>query len=351
MIQRRKTKTVSIGKVKIGSKFPVSIQSMAKTKTAQVHATVRQIRALEKCGCEIVRVAVQDTASARALDKIKKKINIPLVADIHFNYRLALEALARGVDCIRLNPGNIYRSEEVRQVAGAAKKRRVPIRVGVNSGSLRNTRVTDPMVKAALNYIKMLEGFGFDDIIVSLKASDVLTTVSAYRKIARRCNYPLHLGVTASGLPRQGTVNSVLGIGSLLLDGLGDTIRVSLTGNPEEEVAVARQILKTLELRRFGPQVISCPTCGRTKVDLVKIAQQFERQLSALRYPLNAKRGLKIAIMGCEVNGPGEAQEADLGVACGNNRAALFRKGKIVRIIKQDRIVKTLISEVKNALE
>ncbi|NQT00219.1 MAG: flavodoxin-dependent (E)-4-hydroxy-3-methylbut-2-enyl-diphosphate synthase [Candidatus Omnitrophica bacterium] len=358
MIKRRRTKTVSIGAIKIGGRNPISIQSMTKTDTANLAATIRQIKALERCGCEVIRVAVKNMSGATVLGKIKTKIHIPLVADIHFNYRLALQALACGVDGLRLNPGNIYRPEEVKQVAKACKRHKIPIRVGVNSGSLRSsghnskpTEQAERMAKSALGYIEMLERFNFYDIIVSLKSSDVATTVNAYRKLASRCHYPFHVGITACGLSKQGVVKSAIGIGSLLLEGIGDTIRVSLTGAPEEEVAAAKMILQALGLRNFGPEIIACPTCGRCKVDLVKISRQVEQDLLRSQHSLFAKRGLKVAIMGCEVNGPGEAAEADIGVACGANSAVLFRKGKLIKRVKATAIADTLIDEVKNALE
>jgi (E)-4-hydroxy-3-methylbut-2-enyl-diphosphate synthase len=384
MIKRRNTKTVKIGSVKIGSKYPVSIQSMTKTDTNDVNTTVKQIKELEKAGCEIVRVAVRDLAAAQALDKIRAKINIPLVADVHFNFRLALEAIARSIDGLRLNPGNIYRSEEIKQIARAAKKKKISLRVGVNSGSLRKynklgnynrgglpiyrqkgkrylsdnvqgrqrtEKLADSMVRYALNYIKMLESFDFYDIIVSLKASDVVTTVRAYERMAKFCNYPFHLGITASGLPKEGAIKSAIGIGSLLLAGIGDTIRVSLTANPLEETSVAKGILQSLGLRNFGPEIIACPSCGRCEVNLVRIVNMVQNRLNTLyiKYRTLDSHLPKIAIMGCEVNGPGEAADADIGVACGKNSAALFKKGKIIKNLKESEIVDTLIQELVNS--
>jgi len=356
MIKRRKTKIVKIGSAKIGAGYPVSIQSMTKTDTADVAATVRQIKALERAGCEIIRVALKNRSALSALEKIKAKINIPLVADIHFNYRLALEAAARGVDCLRLNPGNIYRREEVGQIAQAAGRRKIPIRVGVNSGSLRSLRsqvkkykeenVADLMVKSALDYIKMLESFNFYDIIVSMKASSVAQTVRAYRKMACLCPYPFHLGITAAGLAPEGVLKSAIAIGSLLLEGIGDTVRVSLTGSPQEEVRAAKEILQSLGLRNFSPEIIACPTCGRCRIDVVKIAREVKSKLSAIRYPLSANGLFTIAIMGCEVNGPQEARDADIGIAGGKRCAVLFKKGKIVKRIKESRIADTLIKEL-----
>lgn len=353
MIKRRRTKTVKIGSAKIGAGYPVSIQSMTKTDTADAAATVRQIKALERAGCEIIRVALKNKSALAALEKIKAKINIPLAADIHFNYRLALEAVARGVDCLRLNPGNIYRREEVRQIAQAAGKRKISIRVGVNSGSLRSQvkkykeeNVADLMVKSALDYIKMLESFNFYDIIVSMKASSVAQTVQAYRKMACLCRYPFHLGITAAGLAPEGVIKSAIGIGSLLLQGIGDTVRVSLTGSPQEEVRAAKEILQSLGLRNFSPEIIACPTCGRCRIDVVKIAQEVRKKLHITHYTLHSTRPPKVAIMGCEVNGPQEAQDADIGIAGGKHCAVLFKKGKIVKRIKESRIAEALVKEV-----
>jgi (E)-4-hydroxy-3-methylbut-2-enyl-diphosphate synthase len=296
---------------------------------------------------------VKNIDDAQALSKIKNKVNIPLVADIHFNYRLGLEAAARGVDGLRLNPGNIYRREEVKAVARAAKKKGIPIRVGVNSGSIRCSQLTVDssqleglMVKSACDYIKILESFDFYDIIVSLKASDVPATVSAYRKMAKVCDYPFHLGITACGLAEEGAVKSAMGIGSLLLEGIGDTIRVSLTGNPLDEIKTAKQILQSLKLRRFSPEIIACPTCGRTQVDIAKIAKQLRKKLSTVNCEMSTKRPFTMAIMGCEVNGPGEARDADIGVACGRNTARVFKKGKVVKKIPEGRIVDMLVGEI-----
>ncbi len=352
------TKQIKVGNVKIGGGAPISIQSMAKTDTRDVSATVRQIKELEKIGCEIVRVAVKDFEAASAIKRIKNRINIPLVADIHFDYRLAILAIENGADKIRLNPGNIYKEDEIREVIKSAKKRKIPIRVGMNSGSLPillrpdNYRDgvgqdgEDNMVKAALDYIKILERMNFYDIIVSLKASDVLSTIDACRLFSKRSRYPLHLGVTAAGPISTGVVKSSIGIGALLLDGIGDTIRVSLTGHPCEEVLAARNILQAINLRRFGPEIISCPTCGRCQVDLQSIVEDFEKsyQLSAISY--QPKECPKIAIMGCEVNGPGEAKEADIGIACGKGSGVIFKNGKILKRVKENNIVKELIKTI-----
>ena len=367
------TKQISVGKIKIGGKAPVVIQSMAKTDTRDVSATVRQIKELEKAGCEIVRVAIKDFQAASAIKKIRKRINIPLVADIHFDYRLAIEAVENGVDKIRLNPGNIYKEEQIRAVAMAAKKRKIPIRVGINSGSLgrrvgypdgqptRLPRVkcADLMVKAALDYIKILEKVGFYDIIVSLKASDVLTTIEAYRKFAKSSRYPLHLGITAAGPASTGLVKSSIGIGALLLEGIGDTIRVSLTAHPCEEVVAAKNILQALNLRNFGPEIISCPTCGRCQVDLQAIVTKlaFSLQLMPRTRAQRVVRGstfsqkpIKIAVMGCEVNGPGEAKEADIGIACGKKSAMIFKKGRVLYRIKEKEIVTKLLREIRTTI-
>jgi len=365
-IIRRKTKIIKIGNIHIGGNNPVTIQSMTKTKTADIENTIQQIRELENTGCEIVRLAVKDNVDARAIKKIKPRINIPIVADIHFNWQLALEAIDNGADKIRLNPGNIYKKEQIREIVRAAKLNRIAVRVGVNSGSvkrntqyltcsgrqgaIRNTTV-DIMVKSALDYIKILEGFKFYDIVVSLKASNIFDTIEAYRKIARICDYPLHLGVTATGASYMGRIKSSIAIGALLLEGIGDTIRVSLTDKPPEEVKVAKSILESVGLRRFGPEIISCPTCGRCEVDLVKLVKEFENKLDAIRNTQYAihRESLKIAIMGCIVNGPGEASEADIGVAFGKKEGLLFRKHKAIRKISFANCIATLLKEIRRA--
>ncbi|MBL7158381.1 MAG: flavodoxin-dependent (E)-4-hydroxy-3-methylbut-2-enyl-diphosphate synthase [Candidatus Omnitrophica bacterium] len=352
---RRKTRTINVGGVKIGSHFPVRIQSMTKTDTRDVRKTVAQIKELEKCGCEIVRVAVKDKLAARAIKKIKRKIRVPLVADIHFDFHLALEAIKNNADKIRINPGNISNPEHLKEIIGAAKKKRVPIRIGLNSGSLvpmdeslpagqagTKGRKDDSFIKTALKYIKFFEKQDFHDIIISLKSSSVPETVSVYRKLAVLCDYPLHLGVTAAGSYNTGIVKSAIGIGALLLDGIGDTIRVSLTEDPVEEVIAAKRILQAVDVRRFGPEIISCPTCGRCQVDLLRITAALE---SAFRGTRDEGRGtnVKIAVMGCEVNGPGEAREADVGIAFGKGFGMLFKKGKIIKKIKTRNAVKELL--------
>ena len=347
-IPRRKTKQVVIAGLKIGSNAAISIQSMTKTDTKDVSRTTKQINNLKKLGCQIVRIAIKDMASARAIKEIKKKTDIPLVADIHFNYRFALEAIKNGIDKIRLNPGNIYRPREVRQVVDLAKKYKIPIRIGVNSGSVkgRHHQMSDAMVKSARNYIRLMEGFDFYDIVVSLKSSDMLETIDAYRKLARICDYPFHLGITAAGLVRSGIVKSSLGIGILLLDGIGDTIRVSLTGPAEEEVRIAKEILQSLGLRNFGPEIISCPTCGRCEVDLIKITEEIKRRLNGFKINRNNSYIKKIAIMGCFVNGPGEAKDADLGVAFSKYWGLIFRKGRIIKKIPSNRCIDFLEKEI-----
>jgi len=344
---RHRTKRIKIGNVSIGGHNPVAIQSMAKTKTSDVSATVSQINRLEIAGCEIVRVAVKDFQDAKAIKDIKKKIRIPLVADIHFNWQLAIKAIDSGADKIRLNPGNIYKREQLESICSAAKQAGIPIRVGLNSGSVRGSGdVVKRMVNSALSYIRILESFKFRDIVVSLKASDAAGTVEAYRKIAGLCDYPLHLGVTATGLPAEGAIKSSVAIGSLLLDGIGDTIRISLTDRPEEEVRAARCLLKSLGLRNFGPEIISCPTCGRCEVDLVGIVKVLEGRLSALKHKPKA-RPIKVAVMGCVVNGPGEAKQADVGIAFGKNEGLLFKKGKPVSKVSSGKSVDLLLQEIR----
>jgi len=306
---------------------------------------VRQIKELEECGCEVIRVAVPDAEAAEALALIKRKISIPLIADIHFDYRLALSALKAGVDGLRLNPGNIGDPARVKAVALAAKERGVPIRIGVNAGSLPATAdkklsIAGRMVAAALEQIKLLESLDFDLIKVSLKAFDVPTTIEAYKLIAGKMPYPLHIGITEAGLPRTGVIRSAVGIGTLLYLGIGDTIRVSLTAHPREEVIAAYEILKSLDLRQRGPVLVSCPTCGRAEVDIVKLAQRVEKELLKMNKPV------KVAVMGCVVNGPGEAKDADVGIACGKGKAVLFKKGQKVGVVAEADIFTALMREV-----
>ena len=349
-MKRRVSRIIKIGTVTIGGNNPVAIQSMAKAKTSDVRRVVSQIRRLEAAGCEIIRVAVKDDDDARAISRIKPDIGIPLVADIHFDYRLALAAIAAGADKIRLNPGNIFKPSQVRFVIDAARDAGIPIRVGLNSGSVRGSG--DPvtlMVAAALVYVKQVERYRFHNIVLSLKANDAAGTIAAYRAIAPRCDYPLHLGVTATGLPFEGMIKSCVALGSLLIDGIGDTIRISLTDKPEEEVRVAKALLASLGLRNFGPSIISCPTCGRCEVDLVRIVKDLEKKMGVCgERGVVAGRPLTVAVMGCVVNGPGEARHADIGIAFGKDSGLLFKKGKPVRKVGVAASVQTLLREIQS---
>ncbi len=346
-IIRRKSKVIKIGNIRIGGNNPVAVQSMVKTKTADIPVALKQIQTLKDAGCEIVRLAVKDAADARALKAIKKEAQLPIVADIHFHWRFALEAIDSGVDKIRLNPGNIYRLAEIRKIAQAARSARIPIRVGVNSGSVRGQgSPTDKMVESARGYIKILEKVRFHDIVVSLKGSDIFHTLEAYRKMARLCDYPLHLGVTATGPSSMGLVKSSIALGALLLEGIGDTIRISLTDTPLQEVKAAWAILEALRLRSRGPEIISCPTCGRCEVDLVKIVNDLENKLSTIDYRLST-RPFKVAIMGCVVNGPGEAAQADLGVAFGSKEGLLFKNGRAIKKVSLHNCVNALFKEIE----
>lgn len=345
MIPRRKARTVKIGIVTIGGDNPIAIQSMAKVKTSEVEVMLKQIRRLEDIGCEILRLAVKDQNDALALKRLKAKTRIPIVADIHFDWRLALKAIENGADKIRLNPGNIFKKKEIKDVVSAAKLYRIPIRVGVNSGSLRKSGVKG-MVKSVVDYIKMLEGLKFYDTVISIKASNILDTIEAYESIAKLNDYPLHLGVTATGSPYQGAIKSSIAIGALLLKGIGDTIRVSLTQEPKQEVIAAKNILSSLNLRSFGPEIISCPTCGRCEVNLVKIVKDLESKISTM-HQAPCTRPIKLAVMGCVVNGPGEAKDADIGIAFGRKSGLLFRKGKPERRVSYKDCVDLLINELK----
>ncbi len=352
LINRRQTKVIKIGSLHIGGNNPVAIQSMAKYKTSDIKNTLSQIKELENCGCEIVRLAIKDSDDAKALKQLKNYVKIPLAADIHFNWNLALEAIENGADKIRLNPGNIYKKSQIREIVAALKAARIPLRIGLNSGSVRNLgsknlSLADKLVASALDYIRIVEKFKFSDIIVSLKASTVLDTVEAYRKFSKLCGYPLHLGVTATGLPKGGAIMSSIAIGALLLDGIGDTIRISLTDIPQEEVKVAKAILEAIGLRVFGPQIISCPTCGRCEVNLVNIVKNLEKELNTYDFQLMADKPPKVAVMGCIVNGPGEARAADIGIAFGKNQGLLFKKGKPVRKISSANCVEVLLKELK----
>ncbi len=345
MNKRRVSKPIQIGSVTVGGGAPIVVQSMTNTDTRNVMSTIHQIKELEDCDCELVRVAVPDAEAAQAIRAIKRGISIPIIADIHFDYRLALEAVKAGADGLRLNPGNISQPEKVKAVVQAAKERNVPIRIGVNAGSLPKTAnpeltTAQQMVEAALEQIQLLESLDFDLIKVSLKAFDVPTTIEAYQDIAQKIPYPLHIGITEAGTPRTGIIRSTVGIGTLLYLGIGDTIRVSLTAHPREEVIAGYEILKSLNLRQHGPILVSCPSCGRTEVDIIKLAQEVEQELLKIDKPI------KVAVMGCIVNGPGEARDADVGIACGKGRAVLFKKGVQIATIEEKDFVKVLMSEV-----
>ena len=341
------TKQLMVGTVPVGGGAAVSIQSMCNTKTHDVEATVAQIKALEAAGCEIIRVAIPDQAAAVAVDKIKERISIPLVADIHFNYKFALECAQRGIDAIRINPGNIGGEEKVKAVADACRARGIPIRVGVNGGSLeRELRAkhggvtAGALVESALGQARLLNKFDFDDICISVKCSDVPLTMAAYLALSEQTDYPLHLGVTEAGTPSMGMVKSAMGIGGLLCLGVGDTIRVTLTADPVEEVHAAKKILKAAGLRKTGVNLIACPTCGRTRIDLIPIAEEVERRLA------DCEKTITVAVMGCAVNGPGEASAADIGIAGGKGEGLLFRKGEILYKVPQERLVDALMEEI-----
>lgn len=342
------TKQINIGGVPVGGGAPIPIQSMCNTRTDDVAATVAQIHRLEAAGCDIIRVAVPDQAAARAVGAIKEQIHIPLVVDIHFDYRLALESVAAGCDKVRINPGNIGDAERVKAVARACREKGVPIRIGVNGGSLEKPLLAryggvtpEALVESAFGHIALLHRFDFDDICVSLKSSDVRTTMAAYRLMSERCDYPLHLGVTETGTIRMGTLKSAIGIGGLLGFGIGDTLRVSLSADPVEEVYAARDILKAIGLRREGPDLIACPTCGRTKIDLIPLAQAVEERLKTVTKPIT------VAVMGCPVNGPGEAAAADVGIAGGNGKGILFRHGEVVRQVPQEELLDALMALIE----
>ncbi|MCL2352064.1 MAG: flavodoxin-dependent (E)-4-hydroxy-3-methylbut-2-enyl-diphosphate synthase [Firmicutes bacterium] len=346
---KNKTKVIRIGAVSIGGGNPVAIQSMTKTDTRDVEATVAQIMALAACGCEIARVAVPDMAAAEAIREIRRRVpaEIPIVADVHFDYRIALAAIENGADKLRINPGNIGGPDRLRPVAEAAKRRGIPIRVGVNSGSLerdiyeKHGGVTpEGLAESALRGVGMLEDFDFGDIVVSIKSSDVPLCVKAYELLARRTAYPLHIGITEAGTEFSGAIKSAVGLGSLLLRGIGDTLRVSLTGDPLPEVRCAKEILRAAGLRRFGVEVVSCPTCGRTGINVEKIAAEIEKRCAGI------EKSLKVAVMGCVVNGPGEAKDADVGVAGGDGAGALFSGGKILRTLPEEEIADALMKEI-----
>lgn len=342
------TKQINVGGVCVGGGAPVTIQSMTNTKTHDVEATVKQIRRLAAVGCEIVRVAVPDEATARAVGDIRSRIDIPLVVDIHFDYKLALMCIAAGCDKVRINPGNIGGDDRVKAVADACRAKQIPIRIGVNGGSLEKPLLAkyggitaEALVESAMGHIHLLEKFDFDQICVSMKSSSVPVTMDAYRLFSQRSDYPLHLGVTEAGTPKMGVMKSAIGIGGLLAQGIGDTFRVTLTADPVEEVYVARDILKAAGLRRDGPELISCPTCGRTRVDLIAMAREVEHRLESVSKPIT------VAVMGCAVNGPGEAAAADVGIAGGDGEGLLFQKGEIIKKVPQEQLVDELFKLIK----
>lgn len=346
-MKRRKTVPVSVGDLVLGGNR-IYIQSMLNVPSTDIAGSVRQAEALGAAGCEILRAAIPDKDAVKLIPAIKEKVSIPLVADIHFDYRLALEALEAGIDKIRINPGNIGSPDRIKAVAVACSNRGVPIRIGVNSGSVEKHILekyggptADALVESGLYNAQLLEKFDFHQIVISLKSSNVETMIEAYRKLAERCDYPLHLGVTEAGTERMGLIKSAIGIGSLLADGIGDTIRVSLTADPIREIAAARDILRALDLDEGAPQIVSCPTCGRTRIDLISLANAVEERLRTVKKPI------KVAVMGCIVNGPGEAKEADIGIAGGDGCAVLFKKGKILRKVSEDRILEELFSEIE----
>lgn len=346
---RRISRKIQLGKLEIGGEAPISIQSMSTFSPVETEKAIRQINELAEVGCDIVRLAVPNRAAALAIREIKEKTNIPLVADIHFDYRLALDAIDAGIDGLRINPGNIGSHENVVKVVEHAQPKRIPIRIGINAGSLPEHILAEygghptaeGMVAAALEHIRILENLSYHEIKVSLKSTDVPTMVAAYRQLAEKVDYPLHLGVTEAGTSQRGSIKSAMGIGSLLLDGIGDTIRVSLTADPQEEVKVAKMILDAAGISSYGAVMISCPTCGRCQIDLIEMAQEVEQRLEKIKTPL------RVAVMGCIVNGPGEAREADFGIAGGNGRGIIFRKGEVLRPVKEEDLVEELMMEIE----
>ena len=342
------TKKLMVGSVPVGGGTPVTIQSMCNTKTDQVDATVAQIHALEAAGCEIIRIAVPDEAAAMAVDRIKEQITIPLIADIHFNYKLAIMCAERGIDALRINPGNIGGEERVKAVAEACRRKRIPIRIGVNGGSLEKSLrakyggvTAEALVESAMGHVKLLSRYDFDDICISVKCSDVPLTMRSYTLLSQQTDYPLHLGVTEAGTPAMGMIKSAMGIGGLLCMGIGDTMRVTLTADPVEEVYAAQRILRAAGLRRDGVNLIACPTCGRTRIDLIPMAEEVERRLAG------CKKNITVAVMGCAVNGPGEASAADVGIAGGDGEGLIFRKGEILYKVPQEQLVDALMKEIE----
>lgn len=347
-MNRKKTKTIKVGKVLIGGDSPISIQSMTNTLTKDISATIKQIKDMEEQGCDIVRCAITDVEDAKAIPHIKKSISIPIIADIQYDYKLALESLKYGVDGLRLNPGNIGSLDKVREVVNACKKDNISIRVGVNSGSIKQEFLDkyggvneNSMVYSALEQIKVLEDMNFYDIKVSLKASSVPLTIKAYEKMSNIVDYPLHLGITEAGPMWRGTIKSSVGIGALLAMGIGDTIRISLTADPIEEVKVAKEILKSIGLRKDGIEIVSCPTCGRTKIDLISIVEEAEKRMSGIN------KNITVAIMGCAVNGPGEAREADIGIAGGMGEGLIFKNGEIIKKVPEEFLLDALMEEIQ----
>jgi len=355
MISRRPTRQIKVGNVAIGGDAPISVQSMTNTETGDVEATVAQIRRLEQAGCEIVRVAIPDNAAARALRSIREDISIALIADIHFDWRLAIAAMEQGAQGIRINPGNIGGSEKLGKVVSAAKQHGVPIRVGVNSGSIEKDLLDtygyptperpEALIESALRNVSLLEKQGFYDLKISIKSADVLTTINSYRSLSQQTDYPLHIGVTEAGGLIGGTVKSSVALGILLYEGIGDTFRISLTRDPVEEVRVAYELLRSLKIRERGPELISCPTCGRTKIDLFGLAEEVESFIQTMQSPL------KVAVMGCVVNGPGEAREADIGVAGGHGVGIIFKKGEIIKKVSEEQLLPVFMKELKKMEE
>ena len=350
-LPRKKTRQIHIGNIPIGGGAPISVQSMTNTKTTDTEATVSQINALAGAGCDIVRLAVPDMRAAENLGNIIRRVNVPLVADIHFDYRLALEAIDQGIASLRLNPGNIGSEDRVRKVVEKAKAHRIPIRIGVNAGSLDKVLLEkyggvtpESLVESAMQHVRILESMNFYDMKISLKAHDVPMTIAAYRLMSETVDYPLHLGITEAGTANTGIIKSAVGIGALLAEGIGDTFRISLTGDPVTEVKVAREILKALGLRAYGATLVSCPTCGRTEIDLPAIAAQVEKKLSSVKKPI------QVAVMGCVVNGPGEARDADVGIAGGKGVGLVFRKGEIIRKVPEGELVDELFKEIDRLL-
>ena len=351
MFKRKITRQIQVGNVKIGDGAPISVQSMTNTKTTDVKATVEQITQLQTAGCDIVRVAVPDMDAAKNLYEIISSVNVPIIADIHFDYKLALESIKQGVAALRLNPGNIGNATHIREVVAAAKEKKIPIRIGVNAGSLSRKILrkfggvtTEGLVESALEHVKILEDENFFDIKISLKAHDVPLTLAAYRLISEKVNYPLHVGITEAGTINSGVIKSAVGIGALLAEGIGDTIRVSLTGDPVIEVKIANEILKSLGLKNFGATLVSCPTCGRTRIDLAKIATQVEERLA------HVEKNITVAVMGCIVNGPGESRNADVGIAGADGVGIIFRKGEIIRKVEESELVDELFKEIEMLL-